>query len=104
MAEMNPPSKSLSAAWKEAERKLWLAGAAPEILEKAEAGKIDLSTGSPRYDISTKVREAIAAKAREIDHLEYPPTTGGKELREAIAKFDREHIKAPYGPDQVVIT
>lgn len=104
MAEMDLPSKSLSSAWKEAESKLWRAAAAPELYETAGPKQIDLSTGSPPFPVSPKVKEAIAAKVRKIDHLEYPPTTGDESLREAIAEFDREHIQAPYGKNQIVIT
>ena len=104
MTEMDWQSKPLSAEWREAERKLWLARLSPEILETAEAGEIDLSTGSPPFPVHHTVKKAIEARVQELVHLGYPPTNGDGALRAAIAEFDREHLRAPYGPDEVVIT
>lgn len=91
-------------AWKQAERKFWLSRVAPEILETAEAGEIDLSTGSPPYPVDPQVKEAINARVREMEKLSYPPTNGAEDLRAAIAEFDREHMQAPYDAGQVLIT
>ncbi len=104
MPEMDWQSKPLSAEWREAESKLWRARLAPEIVETTEPGQIDLSTGSPPFAVHRAVKEAIEARVRELDHLGYPPTNGDAALRTAIAEFDREHLRAPYGPDEVVIT
>lgn len=104
MPEMDWQSKPLSEEWKAAERKLWLASSAPEILETAEPGQIDLSTGSPPFPVHRAVKEAIEARVRELEHLGYPPTNGDESLRKAIADFDGRHIRAPYDADQVVIT
>lgn len=91
-------------AWQRAERKFWLSRAAPEILETAEAGEIDLSTGSPPYPVDSRVKDAINARVREMEFLSYPPTNGEESLRASIAEFDREHMGAPYGTGQVLIT
>ena len=104
MPEMEWQSKPLSAEWREAERKLWQARLSPEILETAEAGEIDLSTGSPPFPVHQGVKDAIEARVQEIVHLGYPPTNGDEALRAAIAEFDRRLIQAPYGAEEVVIT
>lgn len=104
MTDMEELSKPLSAEWKEAESKLWRARIAPEVLEKAAASEIDLSTGSPPFPVHRGVKEAIEARVRELDHLGYPPTNGDGDLRAAIADFDREHLRASYEAGQVVIT
>lgn len=91
-------------AWKDAERKFWLSRVAPEILETAEAGEIDLSTGSPPYPVDSLVKKAINALVHEKEILSYPSTNGEESLRAAIAEFDRGHMGAPYGPGQVLIT
>lgn len=93
-----------SSAWSQAERKLWLSRTAPEILETAEVGEIDLSTGSPPFPVSPEVRKAITARVGELEHLSYPPTNGAADLRAAIAEFDRRHLGAFYDADGVVIT
>ncbi|HET9227669.1 MAG TPA: aminotransferase class I/II-fold pyridoxal phosphate-dependent enzyme [Thermoanaerobaculia bacterium] len=103
MTEMTWQSKPLSAAWKQAESKLWLARAAPELLEKAAAGEINLSTGSPEFPVHRAVKEAIEARVQRLNHLDYPDANGEKILREAIARFDAEHIQAPYEAGDVVI-
>ena len=95
---------TLSTTWREAESKHWLASSAPEVIETAADGQIDLSTGSPNFSVHLEVKEAIAARVREIDHLDYPPANGDEKLRTAIADFDREHLKATYNAGQVVIT
>ncbi len=94
---------STSAAWTRAERKFWLSRTAPEILETAEAGEIDLSTGSPPFPVSPEVKRAITARVGELEHLSYPPTNGAENLRAAIAEFDHKHLGALYKADQVVI-
>ena len=104
MTETQWQSKPLSPEWREAERNLWLAQVAPETQEKAAPDETDLSTGSPPFSVHHAVKEAIETDVRNRNHLGYPEANGDKVLREAIAAFDREHIGAPYGPDDVVIT
>ncbi len=93
-----------SAAWSQAERKFWLSRVAPEIVETAEVGEIDLATGSPPFPVSAKVKTAIKARVDELEHLGYPPTNGAEDLRAAIADFDRRHLGARYDAAGVVIS
>ncbi|MES1245725.1 MAG: pyridoxal phosphate-dependent aminotransferase [Acidobacteriota bacterium] len=97
-------ASSFSAAWSRAERKFWLARSAPEMYEKAEVGEIDLSTGSPSFGVSPKVKDAIKARVDDLEPLSYPPANGGADLRAAIAEFDRRYLGAFYDADGVVIT
>ncbi|HEX5716627.1 MAG TPA: aminotransferase class I/II-fold pyridoxal phosphate-dependent enzyme [Thermoanaerobaculia bacterium] len=104
MPEMDWQSKPLSAEWREAESKLWLARRSPAVLESAEASEINLATGSPPFPVHRTVKEAIDARVQKLVHLGYPPANGDEALREAIAEFDREHLGATYEAGDVVIT
>ncbi len=99
-----PESTETSNAWSATERKLWRSRIAPELLETAAPGEIDLATGSPPFPVSPEVKRAITARVGEIDHLSYPPTEGEENLRSAIAEFDQKHLGAAYTAAGVVIT
>jgi aspartate aminotransferase len=98
------PESTETSAWSETARKLWRSRVAPELLETAAPGEIDLATGSPPFPVSPEVKNAITAKVGELEYLSYPPTNGAADLRTAIAEFDQRYLGAKYGPDGVVIT
>src|SRR6185436_19475009 len=100
----NTESPSTSADWSATERKLWRSRVAPELLETAAPGEIDLATGSPPFPVSPDIKKAVTARVGEIEHLSYPPTEGAEDLREAIAEFDRKHLGAAYTAKGIVIT
>jgi aspartate/methionine/tyrosine aminotransferase len=80
---------STSTAWSETAGKLWRSCVAPELLETASSGEIDLATGSPPFPVNPEVKNAITAKVGEIEHLAYPPANGAANLRKEIADFDQ---------------
>jgi aspartate aminotransferase len=74
-----------------AEQWLWQSRIAPELLEVATPGEIDLSTGSPRFDVPLLVRDAITREVKETDYLPYPPTAGAADLQEGVASYLRRY-------------
>ena len=97
-------TESPSIDWSATERKLWRSRVAPELLETAAPGEIDLATGSPPFPVSPEVKKAITSRVGEIEHLSYPPTEGAEDLRKAIAEFDQKHLGAAYTAKGIVIT
>jgi aspartate aminotransferase len=86
-----------------AEQWLWQSRIAPELLEVAAAGEIDLSTGSPSFAVPSQVREAIIRKVRETEHLPYPPTAGAGNLQKGIADYLRAWQELSFEPAHVLV-
>jgi aspartate aminotransferase len=86
-----------------AEQWLWQSRIAPELLELAAPDEIDLSTGSPRFDVPSLVREAIIQKVRETDYLTYPPTSGAEDLQEGVAEYLRRYQGLPFTAKQILV-
>jgi aspartate aminotransferase len=86
-----------------AEKWLWQSRVAPELLELAAPGEIDLSTGSPRFDVPSLVRDAVIRKVRETDYLPYPPTSGAEDFQQGVASYLRRYQGLSFTPQQILV-
>ena len=87
-----------------AEQWLWQSRVAPELLELAAPGEIDLSTGSPRFDVPSRVRDAVIRKVRETDYLPYPPTAGAEDLQAGVASYLRRYQRLSFTAGQILVS
>lgn len=68
-----------------------------------ENAELFLTLGEPAFDTPDCVKEACV-KALYENKTHYGPNTGIKELREKVAKFEREKNNLDYTADEVMIT
>ncbi|HVP95991.1 pyridoxal phosphate-dependent aminotransferase [Methanoregula sp.] len=74
-----------------------------KIFEAAGPGSINLGLGQPDFDTPQHIKDAAITAIRE-GKTGYTPNTGIAELREAIiAKFRKEN-ELQYAPDQIIVT
>jgi aspartate aminotransferase len=73
-------------------------------LREGAPSTIKLNTGSPDFGVPDKVKQGIKSAVDAAKTLEYPPTRGTDELKEAIARFHAKHLNLAHGKEHIVIT
>ena len=65
---------------------------------------IPLNIGAPDTASPPEMSKSVAAYLATSDHVEYGPSAGDSELREARSRFYKDNLDLPIDPEEILIT
>lgn len=65
---------------------------------------IPLNIGAPNTSSPPEILESVTTYIANNNHVEYGPSAGDSELREARSRFYKDNLDLPIDPDEILIT